>query len=124
MSDYASVDCAEGRRLGCQTFCCRLLVRLEPDERGPDNQGTVEKAADGYCVHLDREHHLCRIWDQRSRACRGYTCNGDFLLQVAVRNQFSNIVELVRLAATAYIPKETYISVPAAEPPDPSTAPA
>lgn len=116
MSDYASVNCTEGRRLGCQTFCCRLLVRLEPDERGPDNHGTVEKSPDGYCVHLDREKHLCHIWDQRSRACRGYTCNGDFLLQVAVRNKFSNIAELVRLAAIAYIPKETYISVPADEP--------
>ncbi len=26
--DYASVDCAKGREMGCQTYCCRLLVRL------------------------------------------------------------------------------------------------
>ncbi len=25
---YADVDCAKGRVLGCQTYCCRLLVRL------------------------------------------------------------------------------------------------
>jgi len=29
-----------------------------------------------------------------------------------VRNEFKNIAELVKLAATAYIPQETYIRVP------------
>lgn len=115
MSDYANVDCAEGRRLGCQTFCCRLVVRLEPDERGADGHGTVAKSADGYCEHLDRENYRCKIWAQRSRVCRGYTCNGDFLLQVALRNKFNGLVELVRLAAAAYIPIETYISIPSVQ---------
>ncbi len=72
----------------------------------------MEKDADGYCVNLDREMHRCRIWDARSRACRGHDCNSDFLLQVAVRYPFRNIAELARLAATAYIPKETYVRVP------------
>lgn len=117
MTDHASVDCETGRRLGCQTFCCRLLVRLDPDERtaganGGKTSGFVPKNPDGYCVHLDRESCRCNIWEQRSRTCRGYTCNSDFLLQVAVRNEFDNIAELVKLAATAYIPKETYIQVP------------
>jgi len=99
--------------MGCQTFCCRLLVRLDPDERHPGvSKGFVEKGADGYCASLDRENHLCRTWEKRSRACRSYDCNGDFLLQVAVRNQFRNIAELVRLATTAYIPQDTYIQVP------------
>ncbi len=111
------VDCGKGRELGCQTYCCRLLVRLEPDERAADNGNAmahdfVEKSADGYCVHLDRGSLLCGIWDTRPRVCRGYDCNSDFLLQVAVRNQFRNIAELVRIAATAYIPRETYIRVP------------
>ncbi len=106
--------------MGCQTYCCRLLVRLDPDERtATDPDGTpmsfVPKAADGYCVNLDRNTHRCRSWAERSRTCRGYNCNGDFLLQVAVRNPFSNIVELIRLAATAYIPKETYVRVPSGE---------
>ncbi len=113
--DYASVDCARGRELGCQTFCCRLLVRLDEDERATGGGSFVEKDADGYCRHLNRENYLCRIWDRRSRACRGYDCNGDFLLQVAVRNAFSNITELARMAATAYIPKETHIRVPPRE---------
>jgi len=110
------VDCRKGRELGCQTYCCRLLVRLEPDERAADNghvmaRDFVEKSADGYCIHLDRDSHLCRTWETRPRVCRGYDCNSDFLLQVAVRNEFRNIAELVRIAATAYIPRETYIRV-------------
>lgn len=116
MSDCVNVDCGKGRELGCQTYCCRLLVRLGPDERAADGadqkaHGFVEKSADGYCVNLDRDSHLCRIWETRPRVCRGYDCNGDFLLQVAVRNKFQNIAELVKLAASAYIPRETYIQV-------------
>ncbi len=102
--------------MGCQTFCCRLLVRLDPDERKFDNgggmaKGFVDKTTDGYCVNLDRETHLCRTWARRSRTCRRYNCNSDFLLQVAVRHKFNNIVELARLAATVHIPKETYVQV-------------
>lgn len=103
--------------MGCQTFCCRLLVRLDPDERIVGSDGNlsprfIEKSADGYCVNLDRETHRCRIWAERSRTCRGYNCNSDFLLQVAVRHEFKNIAELVKLSATAYIPKETYVQIP------------
>ncbi len=75
----------------------------------------MKKDADGYCTNLNRETYLCSVWEGRSRTCRGYDCNSDFLLQVAVRNPFKNIAELVKMAATAYIPKETYISIPPAE---------
>ncbi len=117
MSENESIDCDAGRRLGCQTFCCRLLVRLDPDERTELTEGGVPrtfvaKAPDGYCANLDHDTFLCRVWAHRSRVCRGYNCNNDFLLQVAVRHKFNNIAELVKIAATAYIPKETYISVP------------
>lgn len=116
MPDSVKVDCKKGREIGCQTYCCRLLVRLEPDERqaGRGSEPVhyfVEKDAEGYCVNLDRKTCLCRIWEQRPRVCRGYDCNSDFLLQVAVRNQFGNIADLVKIAATAYIPRETYIQV-------------
>ena len=112
MSGCVNVDCEKGREKGCQTYCCRLLVRLEPDERKPGiPQSFVEKGADGYCANLDRETHFCRTWEQRPRVCRSYDCNSDFLLQVAVRNTFRDIAELAKLAATAYIPKETYIQV-------------
>lgn len=117
MSDCMNVDCRKGRELGCQTYCCRLLVRLSPDERAADGadgvaHAFVEKSADGYCVNFDRDTHLCRTWNTRPRVCRSYDCDGDFLLQVAVRNEFKNIAELVKLAATAYIPKETYVHIP------------
>lgn len=75
----------------------------------------MKKDKDGYCVHLDRDNHRCNIWGKRSRTCRGYDCNGDFLLQVAVRNEFANIVELVRLAANFYIAREFYVQVPPTE---------
>lgn len=29
----ALLDCNAGRKLGCKSFCCRLLVRLEEHER-------------------------------------------------------------------------------------------
>ncbi len=119
MSDYENVDCEAGRAMGCQTYCCRLLVRLDPDERTACTadgkpKSFVAKAADGYCTHLDRANHRCNIWAERPRTCRGYNCNGDFLLQVAVRNEFHSVVELTKLAATAYIPRETYVRIPCA----------
>lgn len=85
---------------------------FDANEREGVAAGFVEKDADGYCINLDRGTYLCRIWARRSRVCRGYDCNSDFLLQVAVRNKFANIAELVRLAAVAYIQKEIYIRVP------------
>lgn len=81
VQNYANVDCSKDREMGCQTFCCRLLVRLDDDERMADGLNFVGKGADGFCKHLNRENHLCAIWERRSRVCRGYDCNSDFLLQ-------------------------------------------
>ncbi|NIR60298.1 MAG: hypothetical protein GWO02_12685 [Gammaproteobacteria bacterium] len=114
----APVDCEAGRRLGCRTFCCRLLVRLDPDEREPSAEtgttvkGFVDKTADGICLHFDPETSLCRIWERRPRVCREYDCNGDFLLQVVLREGFTSIAALAKAAARAYIPRETFIRVP------------
>jgi len=115
--DKANIDCDEGRRLGCRTYCCRLLVRLDPEEREPSNddlppKGFVDKDPDGNCIHYDMENHLCRIWHKRPRVCREYECNSDFLLQVALRNGFTSLGRLVKEASEAYIPKETFIQVP------------
>ena len=112
-----NVDCDAGRRLGCGTFCCRLLVRLKSHEMSPAGdrgaaKGFVDKNAAGYCVHFDRDSSLCRIWEQRPETCREYDCNGDFLLQVALREPFENIADLAQRASTAYIPKECYLRVP------------
>ncbi len=114
----ASVDCDLGRRLGCKTFCCHLLVRLGTGETTPSADCSpslrfVDKAPDGCCVHLGRDTQLCSIWECRPSVCRGYDCNGDFLLQVVLREGFKNIAQSAQAAARAYIPKETYIVIPA-----------
>lgn len=95
----ALVNCDQGRKLGCDTFCCRLLVRLSPHEMKPGKNGEaakgfVDKDPDGLCVHLNRENHRCRIWHERPETCRAYDCNSDPLLQIALRGPFKNIVEL------------------------------
>ena len=120
MSTCTNVDCVKGRELGCQTYCCRLLVRLDPDERkkGEGTQtpkGFVDKAEDGYCINFDRKTQLCTNWHERPRACRAYSCNGELLLQVAIRYEFKNVVELVKLAASAFIPEEAFTRIPLVE---------
>jgi hypothetical protein len=115
--DEASVDCEAGRRLGCQTYCCHLLVRLDPAERdvqedGLPAKGFVDKDENGRCIHVDPDTHRCRIWNERPRVCREYHCNDDFLLQVVVREGFSSLTRLVQTAAHCYIPRETFVRVP------------
>ncbi|MDH5473938.1 MAG: YkgJ family cysteine cluster protein [Gammaproteobacteria bacterium] len=117
MMTKCDVDCNKGRELGCQTFCCRLLVRLEPDERpeskdGMPSPGFVEKTADGYCIHFNRQTGLCSNWMNRPKVCRSYSCNSDDLLQVALREQFSSLVDLVKKAQNIFIPKENYKYIP------------
>jgi len=43
MSACTNVDCDAGMRLGCQTYCCRLLVRLDPEEREICDGSTTAK---------------------------------------------------------------------------------
>lgn len=113
----ADVDCGKGRQLGCQSFCCRLLVRLKPHEMEPSidgmaAKGYVDKAEDGYCVHIDRVKGICRRWQSRPEACREYTCNGDPNLQIVLRYGITNIAEVAKRAASEYINTETYIKIP------------
>lgn len=117
MPERSDVDCAKGRQIGCQTYCCRLLVRLEPEERivsknGMPAPGFVEKNEKGYCVHFNSDSSLCAIWRNRPKVCREYSCNTDHLLQVALRDSFTSIVDLVKKAQSIFIPKETYIRIP------------
>jgi len=94
------VDCEVGRQLGCATFCCRLIVRLSESERhsgryGPAQKNCLDKSLDdGLCVHLDRDTHRCGIWETRPSICREYTCNGDPMLEAAIRHGVKNIVQL------------------------------
>lgn len=111
------VDCDTGRRMGCFTFCCRMLVRLQPDEMESGDgisppKGFVDKDIDGYCVHFDRASGHCTNWDKRPKVCCEYECNSDFLLQVVLREGFTNIASLAKAASKAYIPKESYLKIP------------
>lgn len=116
--DRSCVDCAAGRRIGCQSFCCRLLVRLSDQEieeraaRGLSTAGLLEKDENGYCVHFVRETGRCGIWADRPQTCRDYECNSDFMLQVVLRDGFKNLADAARATATAYIPKEKYRQIP------------
>lgn len=117
MNKTCCVDCKQGRELGCKTYCCRLLVRLTIDEMKPAKiantaKGFIDKDADGYCIHLDRKKFLCGIWNNRPEICKSYDCNRDFLLQVAIKKAFNNLVDLVNAANTMNLSKEDYIQIP------------
>jgi len=117
----ASVDCDRGRELGCQSFCCSLLVRLDPDEREPSTDGRpakgfVPKDENGKCIHHDQENGLCRIWEKRPRVCREYECNSDPLMQVVMKFGFTSLGKLFKHARDNYIPKEQHMNIPAAGP--------
>jgi len=115
--DDSIIDCEAGRRLGCHTFCCRLLVRLYEDERQPSTDGSpakgcVDKSPDGRCLYLDRNTYGCSIWEKRPRVCREYDCNDDHLLQVAIRQGVKNIAQLSKDSMRIHIPKECCVKVP------------
>lgn len=85
---------------------------MQPSTNGLPAKGYVDKDKEGYCIHFDRGAGRCRIWANRPRVCREYTCNADFLLQVVLRNGFVNIAHTARMAATAYIPLEKFRYIP------------
>lgn len=95
------VDCDDGRRSGCRTFCCHLLVRLGADEDPPGGrrdplQSMVDKdPATGACVHLERDG-LCGVWEERPRACREYDCREDPRLELVLREGFVSVTRLAR----------------------------
>ena len=117
MTSVCGVDCDRGRVLGCKSYCCRLLVRLAPDEMEPGKNGMpakgfVDKDEDGYCIHFNRQNCLCGIWHKRPAVCKAYDCNNDDLLQVAISRAFNNIVDLVMLAETLTVPEDSRVLVP------------
>ena len=109
--------------MGCQTFCCRLLVRLKSEEMAKDKNGLpakrfIDKDPQRLCIHMDQTTLRCVNWENRPITCREYNCNDDFMLQVVLREGFTNIADLARKTAIAYIPKETYVKVPVFPNPD------
>lgn len=119
MSD-SLIDCEAGRRLGCGTYCCRLLVRLDENERQPTTDGStpkgcIDKDPDGLCIHLDRNSHRCRNWEKRPRVCREYDCNHDPMLQAAIQRGVKNIVQLSRDCLALKLAREDWVTVPGCE---------
>jgi hypothetical protein len=116
MAEAVLLDCDEGRQMGCQSFCCRLIVRLTPEERErrvggvAPPMGCIPKDPGGHCVHLDRQTHRCAIWEERPEVCRGYDCNGDRLLQVVLREGLQSLRQLVE--SRRLIPREAYLRIP------------
>lgn len=111
MSDKKTIviDCDKGREMGCNTFCCRLMVRLKPYEMEPSDgniaaKGFVDKDPHGFCIHAEKETGRCGIWENRPEVCREYSCNDDFLLQVVLTEGFVNIAEVAKTAAKVLIP--------------------
>jgi Fe-S-cluster containining protein len=70
-----SVSCST-----CLACCCRLEVLLitetgvpkryiQTDEYGGE---TMQRLADGWCAALDRQTHLCTIYESRPWVCRSF----------------------------------------------------
>lgn len=102
LSPERPLDCNEGRRLGCATFCCSLIVRLRAGEQDPGNRprqgkSCVDKDPDtGHCIYLDPSSGYCSVYDRRPAICREYDCRTDPLLQTVLENGFHSLTQLVK----------------------------
>lgn len=99
------IDCEQGRAMGCQSFCCLMLVRLKSHEMEPGvdgfaAKGFLDKMLDGNCIHFDSENGLCDRWETRPETCQEYMCNGDPNLQIVLRYGITNLVEVARRATS------------------------
>ena len=81
--EAVDVDCLSLLPI-CQARCCSLkfwLTKQDLDEGVArwdyGNPYWIQQAADGYCVHFDRNAHGCTIHAQRPHICRKYDCRTD-----------------------------------------------
>ena len=94
------LDCDQGRVMGCQSFCCALIVRLRDGERDPtvpddSRKSCVDKSLDtGRCIHQDLDSGRCRIWSERPQTCKEYDCNLDNNLQAVLQFGFRSIMQI------------------------------
>lgn len=112
------IDCDYGNRIGCETFCCKLIVRLTTEEakkiypNSPKKISLDHDMKTGYCEFLDKKNFRCRIFEIRPQICRSYTCNGEKMLQIALREEVGSIVELCKRVERKFIAKETFQTIP------------
>ncbi|RZN41684.1 MAG: YkgJ family cysteine cluster protein [Methanosarcinales archaeon] len=81
--DCVQIDC-ESRMHLCKAACCKMnfaLSRQDIEERivrwDLGHPYMIAKDVDGYCVHLDKRTHTCRIWENRPVPCRAFDCRTD-----------------------------------------------
>lgn len=71
---------------GCTAQCCRLTAVLAASESIPshltvdmgDGVRAMAKAADGWCVALDRATRACGIYSDRPQVCRRFKMAGPY----------------------------------------------
>ncbi len=97
-----ALDCEEGRRLGCGSYCCSLIVRLENGELDPGGHDSVtgkhcvdKDPCTGRCVYFDDAHSQCTVYSRRPGICREYDCRTDPLLKVVLKEGFHSLPRLV-----------------------------
>lgn len=116
--ELALLDCDAGRKLGCKSFCCRLLVRLEEHERTETDpmtnrlKGYVDKKENGTCLHHDEKIGLCQNWENRPKICREYDCNYDKLLQVVMKSNGTSIASWMKESVSVVIEDKDQQFVP------------
>lgn len=79
----AKIDCEDRLHL-CKAACCKLafaLSKQDVEERiarwDIGHPYMNARAADGYCVHLQRQMCRCTIYQHRPLPCRAYDCRRD-----------------------------------------------
>lgn len=81
--ETALIDCEERKGL-CRAICCSFVFVLTKKEvqKGIIRWSTkrpyfIARDYNGYCLHFDREHLRCKIWEDRPRRCQKYDCRRD-----------------------------------------------
>ncbi len=92
----AAVDC-ENRVHLCKAVCCKLPLALSREDV---QEGIVRwelgrpymiaHAADGYCVHMDRQTCACTVYQHRPIPCRGCDCRNDQRIWLDFENKVVN----------------------------------
>lgn len=76
--DVTQLPTDEVRCSNCQACCCRLEVMLITDTGVPEHHiqrddwggETMARLDDGWCSALDRDTHMCTIYEVRPWVCR------------------------------------------------------
>ena len=114
----ALLDCDAGRKMGCKSFCCRLLVRLDQKEQTEIDpvtgrkKGYVDKKENGTCIYQDEKTGLCLNWKNRPRICREYDCNHDRMLQVVLNSRSNHLADWMKESVQPEIDTMTKKFVP------------